>query len=186
MVFCMIIDSQIFPGCGGFGCRYCRWCFGPSLGWGSFSSWAFACWLMRRGARPRGCSRLNWICWDVPIPRYGAVWHCMTWNDQSKRIMTGISSSYCNSRIAQNIRYCVAICAMCYWYIRICSNTLWGLILPELGRVWTHEIRTFVTTRDRLCPARIHPPAYRQVVLELNAASNLSKVILIRFGFVRP
>ena len=34
----------------GFGCRCCRWCFGPSHGWGSFSSWAYACWLMRRGA----------------------------------------------------------------------------------------------------------------------------------------
>lgn len=36
----------------GFGCRCCQWCFGPSRAWGSFSSWAYACWLMRRGAWP--------------------------------------------------------------------------------------------------------------------------------------
>lgn len=163
--FAWSLILKFSPGCGGFGCRYCRWCFGPSLGWGSFSSWAFACWLMRRGVRPRGLwswtlnqngDAHDWIgCWDVPFPRYGAVWHCMTWNDQSKRIMTGISSSYCNSRIAQNMKYCVTICAMCYWYIRICSNTLWG---PDLARARTcmdawnshicHDKRPIVSFQD--------------------------------------
>lgn len=53
--FCIVLSSIVLyrsvP--SGFGCRCCQWCFGPSRAWGSFLSWAYACWLMRRGAWPQ-------------------------------------------------------------------------------------------------------------------------------------